>query len=117
MTNIRYTRHGATRMQQRGITETDVEIVLRYGTVIDDMAVILRRRDEAREVGRLKRQIRRGGLSSLHIRRCRREIRALERNRGRKIVLIGDRLVTAYRPRRTDQKRALRTSRTKGHTK
>ena len=96
--NVKCTRHAETRMQQRGISKRDILTVLEYGTPIDDGTVLLRRQDVAREVGRLKR-----------------EIQALECNRHRKIVLANDEVVTAYRSRRADQRRALRTSRTKGY--
>lgn len=96
--NIKYTRHGETRTQQRGISKRDILTVLEYGTPIDDGTVLLRRQDVAREVGRLKR-----------------EIQALECNKDRKIVLADDEVITAYRSRRADQRRAFRISRTKGY--
>ena len=117
MNDIRISRHGETRKQQRGISKADILIVHEYGTSVDDGAMFLRSQDVAREIRHLQRQVRRVGSAAPDVRDCRETIRALERNRDRKIVMAGDLLVTAYRPRRADQKRALRISRTKGHTK
>lgn len=110
---IKCTRHAETRMQQRGIAWGDILTVLAHGTPIDDMTVLLREQDVAREIDRLKQQIRRDRLSIPHARQC---IRALERNRNRQVVLSGDQLLTVYRPRRAAQKRSLRLARTKGYT-
>lgn len=114
---IRISRHGETRMQQRGISKMDILIVHEYGTSVDNEAVLLLSQDVDREVRHLQRQIRRVGSAASDVKDCRETIRALERNRDRKIVMAGDLLVTAYRPRRADQKRALRISRTKGYSK
>lgn len=117
MIHIKCTQHGETRLQQRGISMADVLIVYQHGTLIDNEAVLLLSQDVDREVRDLKREIRRAGSGASHTNQCRQMIRALERNRNRQIVLNGDQLVTAYRPRRAAQKRALRISRTKGYSK
>ena len=36
MTNISYTRHAETRMQQRAIRERDIPLIIELGTQVDD---------------------------------------------------------------------------------
>ena len=45
MTDITYSRHAKTRMQQRGIRKADIPIILPYGTQIDDETYFMRNRD------------------------------------------------------------------------
>ena len=97
MTHIAYTRHGETRMQQRGIRKTDVTFILAEGTQVDDETWILLKRDADRA-----------------IRARRREIEAAERLADTMVVLRGGKLVTAYASRPADQKRTLRRGRRKG---
>ena len=57
MTDLIYTRHAKTRMQQRGIRKSDIPIILAYGTQIDDETYLMCNRDAAREIETRKREI------------------------------------------------------------
>ncbi len=100
MTDITYTRHAETRMQQRGIREKDIPLIIEWGTQVDDEAWIALRRDVAREIEIRKR-----------------EIQVLERLANCKVVMRGKSVVTAYPSRPADQKRTLRLGRQKGLAK
>ena len=97
MTDGIYTRHGKTRMQQRGIRKKDIRLILAFGTQVDDETWFMRNRDVAREIETRKR-----------------EIRALSRLVNRKVVIRGGHVITAYPSRPADQKRTLRRGRRKG---
>ena len=84
-------------MRQRGMKKGDANLICACGTQVDDEAWFLSNRDANREIEARKR-----------------EIQILERLRNRKIVVCGDRVVTAYPSRPADQKRALRRARQKG---
>ena len=99
MTNLSYTRHAKTRMQQRGIRKADIPIILTYGTQIDDETYFMRNRDAAREIETRKR-----------------EIQALSRLVNRKIVIRDGRVITAYPSNPADQKRTLRRRRQRGYS-
>ena len=100
MTNIIYTHHAETRMQQRAIRERDIPLVIELGTQVDDETWILLKRDVAREIDIRKR-----------------EIQKLERLENRKVVMRGGHVITAYPSRPADQKRTLRLGRQKGLAK
>ena len=94
MSNLVYSNHARTRMQQRGLRERDVELIVDLGTQVSKDAYILRRQDVDREI-----ELRR------------REIQALSRLRGRKVVVAADTVVTGYHPRPAARKRDLRRGR------
>ena len=50
MTDLIYSRHARTRLQQRGMCKVDIPIILAYGTQIDDETYFMRNRDAAREI-------------------------------------------------------------------
>ena len=100
MTNISYTRHAETSMQQRAIRERDIPLIIELGTQVDDETWILLKRDVAREIDIRKR-----------------EIQKLERLENRKVVMRGGHVITAYPSRPADQKRTLRLGRQKGLAK
>ena len=100
MTDLIYTRHGKTRMQQRGMRKSDIPIILAYGTQIDDETYFMRNRDAAREIETRKR-----------------EIQALSRLVNRKVVIRDGRVITTYPSNPADQKRTLRRGRQKGLVK
>ena len=96
MTNIAYSRHAQTRMQQRGVRKKDIELFLACATQVDENVYFLRLKDATREID------------------CRKqEIQTLERLRNRKVVVAGDMIVTCYSSGRRDQKRTLRHGRQK----
>ena len=100
MTDIIYTRHAKTRMQQRGIRKADISIILACGTQIDDETWLMCNRDATREIETRKR-----------------EINVLQRLKNRKVVIRNGRVITAYPSNSADQKRTLRRGRQKGLVK
>ena len=99
MTDLSYTQHAKTRMQQRGIRKTDIPIILTCGTQIDDETYFMCNRDAAREIETRKR-----------------EIQTLSRLVNRKVVIRDGRVITAYPSNPADQKRTLRRRRQKGYS-
>ena len=99
MMSITYTCHAETRMRQRGVRRGDVMLILECGTQIDDETWFMRDRDVRREIERRKR-----------------EIQALGRLKSKKVVMRGERIVTAYPSQPDDQKRTLRRGRRTGMT-
>ena len=97
MTDIAYTPHAETRMQQRGIRSGDITLILTCATQIDDETWLVRKRDAKREIDFRKR-----------------EIQALDRLTSKKLVVRDGRVITIYPSRRENQKRALRRGRRKG---
>ena len=100
MTDLVFTRHAETRMQQRGIGEKDIPLIIALGTQVDDETWILLQRDVARGIKILKRGI-----------------KVLERLVNRKVVIRGGRVITAYPSCPADQKRTLRRGGRKGLVK
>ena len=98
MSELIYTRHAETRTQQRGIRKDDIRLIQEFGTLIDEDTWLLRRRDTARAVENLKREIRR-----------------LSRLTNRKVVIHDELVITAYPSHPADQKLALRRGRQKGY--
>ena len=91
MTILTMSNHAETRMRQRGLRNTDVELILRCASEIGEDVYFLSRKDVERETQRRKR-----------------EIQALDRLCGQKVVVAEDTIVTCYHSRRNDQKRMLR---------
>lgn len=86
------TKHASTRMRQRGISERDLELVIRMGTPVDDESFMVLHRDAERAIRDYKRAI-----------------AALERLRGCRVVLGEDNtVITVYRPSPRNQKRIVR---------
>ena len=77
MTNISYTRHAETRLQQRAIREGDIPLIIELGTQVDDETWILLKRDVAREIDIRKR-----------------EIQKLERLANCKVVMLGEHVIS-----------------------
>ena len=96
-TSIAITRHGQTRMAQRGIRSTDLDILLAYGAETGPDRIMLTKKDTAKAIRSLKRQI-----------------ATLERLAGKEVVLTGGCLITAYhrtRPIRAPGRTATRRDR------
>lgn len=91
MVNLYFTNHAEARVRQRGIRESDIPVIVAAGTPIDDDSVFLLARDVDREIQRRKREI------------C-----ALERLRGCRVVIEGQTVVTIYRPSSKTEKKILR---------
>ena len=91
MDGIAYSNHAGQRMQQRGIRERDIDLLLICGTQIDEASILLSDKDAAREIERRKH-----------------EIQALERLRGCKVVIIEGVVVTCYHASEKYLKKVLR---------
>ena len=91
MEGIMCSNHATQRIQQRGIRERDVDLVLNCGTQIDKVSILLSDKDAAREIERRKH-----------------EIQALERLRGCKVVIIEGVVVTCYHAHAKHLKKLLR---------
>ena len=100
MTDLIYTRHAKTRIQQRGMRKSDIPIILTCGTQIDYETWFMCNRDAAREIETRKR-----------------EIQTLSRLVNRKVVIRDGRIITAYPSNPSNQKRTLRRGRQKGLVK
>lgn len=85
------TRHGATRMQQRGISTRDIDLIMDYGTMERPGLHRLRDRDADRE-----------------IRGCKLRIQALERLRGWAAVVEDGTLVTCFHVHGAEGRKAMR---------
>ena len=94
MTELHFSGHAERRMNQRGIRENDVELVHRYGTHLNDQSFLLKKQDVAREISRRKK-----------------EIQALERLSGCKVVLSGDVVITVYHSTQRHEKAVMRRNR------
>ncbi len=91
--NPTLSRHAEVRARQRGIRQSDIPVIIAAGTPIDDDSVYLLARDVDREIQRRKREI------------C-----ALERLRGCRVVIKAQTVVTIYRPSSKTEKKLLRGS-------
>ena len=79
MTNLTITHHGETRMSQRGIRETDLDVLLTHGTDIGRDRIMLMQRDAAKVIRALKKQI-----------------ANVERLTNKVLVVVDGHLITAY---------------------
>ena len=94
MSAIVLSRHAEKRMRQRGLRNTDIDLILKCASEIGEDVLFLGRKDVQREIRRRKQ-----------------EIQALERLCGQKIVLADETIVTCYQSGRSDQRRMLRNGR------
>lgn len=109
-------KHAMKRMGQRAVRDEYIELVLRCGTQIAPEVWFMRDSDVKREVENLKRTFRQLGLSlkggKQRVERdLKRRIQRLERLRGLKVVVVGDTVLTCYRPSLAYQQRARRRGR------
>lgn len=92
--NHHLTNHATTRMQQRGLRYSDMELLLQTATQVFPDAYLLTNKDAEREIAARKREIQR-----------------LEKLKGRKVVVDGGVVLTQYPSGQADQKRTLRYGR------
>jgi len=92
--NHHLTNHAVTRMQQRGIRNSDLELLLLTASQVSPDAYLLTNKDAEREIAARKR-----------------EIQSLERLKGKKVVVKEATILTCYPSRATDQKSTLRYGR------
>jgi len=88
---LKLSQHALARVRQRGLLEEDVRVIVETGTAVDDDSLYLLDQDVEREISKRKA-----------------EITALERLRGCRVVVIGETVVTVYRPSRRTEKQLLR---------
>ena len=90
--NLSYSNHAVARIQQRGMRDKDIEMVIKAGTALDDDSIVLLNSDVEREVNKRKK-----------------EIAVLERLRSVRVVLgVDDTVITAYKTDRKVEKSLLR---------
>ena len=90
MSNLSYSAHAISRMSQRALRESDIELILEIGTDTSDGYVVC------------KKDVQR------YVRRCKKQIAQVERLEGKRVVIEGDRVVTAYHATCHKQKHLLR---------
>ena len=123
--NLIFTNHMQTRMQQRSFSQTDVHLIIRYGTAINDEEIYLANKDAQCEIFHLRCRIKiiqrrlnnsrisrcgteaiSGSLNpSSEIARLHRQIQAIDRLKNRKVVLKGNHVVTCYSCTKSELKR------------
>lgn len=126
-TGLEYTAHGLARKTQRGFQSGDVEFLIRHGQEVGGGAYILLHRDAEALIAHYDRDIRRvrGWMQKSSgedfTRYCRAVLRdrqdsihRAERLSGVKVVVAGDKIVTAYDTTPRHQRRALRWGREAG---
>lgn len=79
MLDLTVTAHAQTRLRQRGFKQADIEAVLSAATRLSGDAFFLSKRDAQREIEKRKR-----------------EIQQFERLSGTELILVGEKLITAY---------------------
>ena len=90
--NLSYSNHATTRLQQRGMRNSDIKMVIKTGTVLDDDSIVLLNSDVVRAINKRKK-----------------EIAVLERLRSVRVVLGDDNcVITAYKTDRKIEKSLLR---------
>ena len=95
MLNYELTNHAQTRLPQRNLKKSDLDLVLTLGTETSD-GIVLTNKDAAQAIKELKDEIER-----------------VERLTNLFVVVDCNRLITAYRPRRRKMKKIMR--RTSSH--
>ena len=89
--NLQFTSHARSRMQQRGISERDVRLIVQFGSDVRRGLRLLRKQD----IDKVLRQ-------------STRKVRDLERLRNRAVVIEGQTIVTCYHLHGQAGRRALR---------
>jgi hypothetical protein len=92
MNGLLLTNHAAVRMAQRGILPKDSELIVLIGTEVDD-GYLVREQDYLEVEHAMKRFLER-----------------LRRVVGKRLVLRGNHVVTAYRPSKKRERRLLRNA-------
>lgn len=90
MTNLQTTKHGLQRMSQRGLTVSDIDLIMAVGCEVPD-GVLVRRKD-CDEIERRLKEI----------------ITRVKRLEGKRLVVCDGRLVTAYHATPSEEHRLLR---------
>ena len=96
MTSLHITRHAEARMSQRGIRNSDLDVLLDHGTEIGQDRLLLRTRDAEMAIQDLKKRMAR-----------------IQRLTGKVIVVSEGTLITAYH--QSNSRRTNRKGRIKQH--
>ena len=94
MNDLSLTRHAEARMRQRGLRDTDLDLLLAAATPLANDAWLMTNAATDREIARRKR-----------------EIEQLQRLRGCKLVIAGDVVITICHTRQATQRQVLRQGR------
>lgn len=81
MNNLILTRHATSRMSQRGMRQSDLNILMQFGEQISDDALMITQNT---------------GKKIIH---------SIERLMNKKFIIEGDVLVTAYQPNKTQSRK------------
>ncbi len=118
------TKHGQTRMGQRNFSRSDLSLIATYGTEVNALETVLKKKDVEREISQI--QIRIDALQRRTVKRCgtkargdelsvaeeisqlRKQITNFERLQNCKIVANGKWLITCCRGSKSDLKRISR---------
>lgn len=92
--NISYSVHAQIRMRQRGLSERDIDLIVRYGSDVRRGLRLLRRSDIDNEIQRIKRRI-----------------QDLERLRNCAVIIEDDTVITCYHLCGETGRRALKRDR------
>lgn len=92
--NLLFSQHAQTRMRQRGLSESDIELIVRCGSVVRRGLRLLRGQDIDHEMRRLKRRI-----------------QDLERLKNCAVVMDDDTVITCYHLHGETGRRSLKRNR------
>jgi len=84
MSTMKISQHAQIRMQQRGLSHRDIELLFIYGTHVDHNALILMDKTADKAITKLKKE-------GHH-----REAKELQRLRGKCLIIRDNTLVTCY---------------------
>lgn len=93
MTAIALTQHSLVRIQQRGLSIQDPELIVLLGTPVEG-GYLVRHKDCDEVIHALKAVMRK-----------------VERLRGQRVVMAGNRIVTVYRARKESRRKLIREAR------
>ena len=79
MNNLSISRHAETRMSQRGIRQSDLDILIQFGEQISDDAFMITQKAAKTLIHKIERLV------------------------NTKFIIEGDMLVTAYKPKKAQQ--------------
>lgn len=95
MTNLTYSRHAETRMSQRGIGRSIVDLILVNGTKIGRNQIVLKEKTATMMIHHLKKELKEHkDLYTIQI--LNQKIAQVERATNKVIVVIDGHLVTVY---------------------
>ncbi|MGI9306380.1 MAG: hypothetical protein ACR2P5_03655 [Gammaproteobacteria bacterium] len=107
------TMHAIKRLQQRGKSAEGIKMIMRYGEMREDNALILRNKTVKREISRrrawVERIKRRSPRAGRLIKRINRRIAALDKMRNCVLVCKEGKVITVYnQTRRRNRRRRFR---------